>query len=186
MKWIARLLVFAAAMFLGMAAAAIFSGFGSGGLSNCVITLRGTTDDNGFKTAPLPAGIRVMYSGSGSDSADAEPYLRFVIYNGLSDSISYGARNSDGPSPIIKINGKFLNYRWSGEGYGADSFTVLPETSVEVRVNRDSFQNRPRKTDEITVGFKLIPKFAKESKTYTSEPFLLPDEFRVSMRPIRN
>ncbi len=183
MNWIARLLVFAAAMSLGMIAAAVFSGFGSSGLSNCIINVRGTAPDSGFKTAPSPKGIRVVYAGVDRNHYDSEARLKFVIYNGLSYPVSYRSHQPDSPSPTLKANG--VNIRNLLDcGTSMQNFSILPGESAEVHVYNHRFTERPRKADTITAGFYLKPAFAKEYETHTSEPFLLPEEFRESIKPI--
>ncbi len=183
MKWAERLFVFAAATFIGLAAAAMFSGSRSSGLSDCVITLGGiASNDTGSKTAPSPVGIRVTYAGVDRDPDDSEPRLRFVIYNGLTRPISYRSYRPDTLTPRLKANGDDLHSS-SDCGIGMQTFNILPGGSAEIHVYKYRFVERPGKTDQITASFYLKPAFANEFETHTSEPFLLPDEFRESIKP---
>lgn len=182
MKWIARLFVFAAAMFLGMAAAAVFSGFGRSGLFDCTFPIQPTAVyETGSKFAPVPAGIRVMYAGVDRDPDDSELRLKFVIYNGLTRVVSYRSHRPDTPTPQLTANGVDLHGRMDC-GTGMQNFNILPGESAEIHVYKYRFVERPGKSDQITAGFYLKPALANEFETHTSEPFLLPDEFRESIR----
>ena len=180
MKWIARFVVFAV-MFLGGLAAAS-SLHSSSGLDNCVVQL--PTDTLSEPTpAKTPYGISVMYAGWSRDTVYNELMLRFVIYNGSGQTITFSAKSPERPFPEIVANGRKLP-PLIGCGNGIQTFSISPGGSAEFHVYSLQFLERPRKFDSVTIGFYL-DRESSEGKLYTSQPFFLPDKFRESIPPFR-
>lgn len=173
MKWFLRGLVFTAALFVGFAATAAFR---SDGLSNCVVNVPSTGDDE-TQFANPPHGVNVMYAGFGRDPAYVQPYLRFIIYNGLTHPISYEASTPYGPYAELIANRRLLS-TVIGTETKTQEFDILGGDSAEVRVYSNQFTARPPKGVPIKVGFYMGDNY----KPDISQPFLLPDEFREAIR----
>src|SRR5687768_7325118 len=174
MKWISRSFVFAVALMLGGSAVSIVSMF-NGETPYPDISVYDPSLTNSH-SAITPDGIKVMYAGWERGKAEG-PYLKFIIYNGLDQPITYAGYGPMYPIVEIGINGYFDRI-WECQN-GTEHFNIEPRGLVEVYVDRYEFyEKRPRKTDRTTVEFYLWTAPDGETEIYTSEPFLLPDDFR--------
>lgn len=173
MKWIARVFVFAAGLVLGTFADSLFS-------TNTVQPYPQiqVIDEHNPKTSLSMRGVKVMYAGLESNRGE-NPYLKFVIYNGLGHLILY---SGVGPyiSHDINIIGRPMDRIWECE-IGNEVISIAPGDFAEVHVGSSKFPVRPRQTDPITVEFDLRDGSAEDPVTHTSEPFLLPEPFRQSI-----
>ncbi|NOT46530.1 MAG: hypothetical protein HOP17_02105 [Acidobacteria bacterium] len=179
MRWIVRLLVFAAALFFGIGATAV-------GLEvRPYMTLRDIEVEelNPVRAgiAPDPEGIHVMYAGT-VQITNKEQYLKFIIHNGGDEPLNYTGYSADHSFPLIRANESDLpdTYRCSR---GTSRYTILPNRSVELHVSLDEFRSRPPKNSSISVGFNLRPVSAPEHSIHYSEPFPLPESFRRAISP---
>lgn len=172
MKWIARVFVFTVMFLGGIAAASSLPS--TSGLANCVVRLPRTVLQEPI-AAPRPKGVIVMYAGWMEDAITGEPMLRFVIYNGSGQPITYSAKSPESPFPEIAANRRKMR-GLVGCGNGIQTFAISPGSSAEVHVYLHQFLERPRKSDDVTVGFYLRTGLDKDSQVYTSQPFLLPDK----------
>ena len=130
--------------------------------------------------AVAPEGIRVMYAGEEHARGDEIAYLRFIVYNGTSDRISYAAKGAEWPFPEVYINGKkspdILRC-----GSGMTLYFIEPRASAEFRVGVYEFETAPRKSDLITVVFNVGDADSGLADEAISQPFVLPDSFRRSI-----
>jgi len=180
MKWFARLAVFAGTIFFGVCVTAVVSGFRSNGLYNCVVeNERPAYPEASPMAASVPTGIQVMYAGLERDGRHRDPYLKFLIYNGFDQPVMYRAKSPMHPFSELKANGKELR-RVYGCGNGIETYYIPPRGAANVRVDAFDLAERPQKGAMITAGFHLRFSDADddESILYSSQPFLLPDEFR--------
>ena len=178
MKWFVRSFVFTTAFIIGVA-------FGVGtrscGLCNCVVSFppESKVGRNAPTAAPVPKGVSVLYAGLRHDS-DKQLYLKFVIYNGLDQRISYSAHTPHSPYTTLTANGEKLRSS-SSYGSGVREWYISAGNSAEVRVYPFDLLERPPKSKLITATFYLSKDHADGSETYTSQTFLLPGEFRKAI-----
>src|SRR5688572_14512496 len=102
MKWIARSFVFAVALMLGASTVSIVSTFNNDppypdiGVYDPSLT--------NSRSAVTPDGVRVMYAGLKRGKGE-DPSLKFIIYNGLDQPITYAGYGPMYPIVEIGING---------------------------------------------------------------------------------
>lgn len=184
MKWLFRSFVFVAAFLFGVIAYAFTV---PNGLSNCTFDVspdRALIGDS-MITAPRPRGISVLYAGLDYDRSDSPPRLRFVILNGSDLPVTYSAHFPTGAFPILTANGRELPQTLLC-GTGTKTYYIGPGSSAEVNISASQFHERPRKSDDVTVGFRLISPYYGSTYLYTSEKFRLPEEFRNAIHTFRD
>jgi hypothetical protein len=176
MRLVSGLLVFVAAVFFGICGTwvetAVLPFFA---LPEVKIAYNTSTEP---EIAPVPAGVHVLYAGTGKDGPGGESYLKFVIHNGRDEALSYFANTADNPIPRLRVNGGDLPRAFYCTR-GASRFVIPPGRSTEVRVYNHEFLTRPPKNVRVSAGFYLRPT---GSAVHYSEPFVLPEEFRKSIR----
>lgn len=180
MWWIGKLAVFSFAMFLGIGAATVIARFEIREMSAELTVDEQANRPTASGTALSPTGIHVMYAGWERGAGMAEPYLKVLIHNGLNGSVAYSAHTPEGPFPELAVNGKPLQMLGRC-GTGIKSFYISSGDIAELRLSKYDFLEQIGKNDKITVGYYLKLANADNFKIYTSEPFLLPDEFRESI-----
>lgn len=172
MKWFARSIVFAGALFFGIGAAAV-------GLEvRPYLTIRDIEvegSDPDKTLARNPDGIYVMYAGISKNGDAKEKYLKFIVHNGGPEPLRYVGYWANHSFPRLRANGSDLPDTFIC-GNGASRYTILPGRSAELHITRDEFLSRPSKNALVEVGFNL-PESSDRS-THYSEPFPLPEEFR--------
>ena len=175
MRWIARVLVFTAALNVGMFGAFLFSTSAGGGLSNCTFSLKPSS-------AQQPDGVRLMYAGWQYESDDRVASLKFVLYNGLNMPVTYRGYTSTDALPEVRVNGeKFERGRCL---FGVKDFEIAPGRSAEVRADRWEFPRGTFPDARVTVGIYLyLPDSERPNILAVSEPFALPEEFRTVKLP---
>lgn len=119
-----------------------------------------------------PAGIRVSYIGV-NDST-----LRFLIYNGSTESVSCLGYSGLCASPELLINGLDAN-AWVCMS-GSPTYEIKPGDSVEMIVTPEDFARVPGKSEMVVVGYKPLQLDAQDQ--YFAEPIVLPPSFRNSIR----
>jgi len=131
-------------------------------------------------TAKPPIGLYVTYAGMVPANREAGPYLRFIAYNGTSDTINYSGFGSHMPFPHIAANGRDVS-SWVCRN-GSTEHSIEPDNTAEFRVPVYEFALVPNRRDDVTVGFYLRPDHSDETEVTNSQPFVLPDEFRIAIR----
>lgn len=182
MKWLARLLVFSLAIFIGVASGQI-AGLFTFPLNVPDLTESVSSDELEPESAVSPSGVTVAYAGMGSDEGGTR-YLKFIVHNGLYQPITYGAHSAENPFPRLKSNGNELPVLGRC-GTGIRSFYVLPGSSAEFHVYKHEFTELPQKNARISAGFFLKPSLSGEYGPYYSEPFLLPEAFHNLIKETR-
>lgn len=123
-----------------------------------------------FPTSPV--GVHVSYIGV-EDST-----LRFLIYNGSTETLSCIGYSGICSSPVLRIDGldakAWMCMNWSSR------YEIRPGDTVELMVFAEDFSRLPGKNDKIVVGFKSINK--KEQDLYFAEPIVIPSEFRNEIK----
>ena len=142
------------------------------------------TDDTRWfedEKAVAPKNIHVMYAGTEPARSDEIAYLRFVVFNGTPRKLVYASKGAEWPAPEVLVHGQPLP-----EHYRCGSLTMLysiePGASAEFRVGVYEFEEVPKSGALVTVGFYLREENDDFSEAVFSEPFVLPDLFRRSIR----
>ena len=172
MKLVGGTLIFIAALFLGIGAAAV------GAVVEPYLVLPEVEiaePERGL--ASMPKGVKVLYAGPGWDADHKERFLMFFIYNGGDEPLHYIGYSPEHAFPRLRANGLDLPDTYIC-GSGASRFTILPGRTGELHVYREEFLSRQPKNTLISVGFDLRPESVTESIPRFSEPFPLPEEFR--------
>lgn len=183
MKWIARSIVFAAALAVGLAAAWVWPAIGAAPASAphiqpAAAVLMQARDEPGRYIAP--GEITVVFTGIGRDEKiDGRVYLRFLVHNRSYSPASYRAFSADSPFPQVSANGKTLRFGFRC-GTGMMEHTIPPWGIAEFRVGYWDYLEEPASGSTMEVGFVLKPSSEIEGALYSSEPFTLPEEFRQS------
>ena len=125
--------------------------------------------------ATKASGITVAYAGMKGKGEDA--YLRFIVHNGTSSDINYGAKRAEWPFPDVLVNGRPVPEE-NRCGSGMERYTIDPGMSAEFRIGPHEFEKVPEKGDLINVGFYLREAHAESGAVVFSEPFVLPPHFR--------
>lgn len=138
----------------------------------------------------MPDGITVSYVGmqrhddKGGSFQRGGPHLKFIVHNGTDTPINYSSNSGpDGAFSEVRIDGNKQPDRYSC-GSGAMVYSVEPKMSAEIRVYDTDFEVVPRKKDMISVGFYLRDPQSGFKEIY-SEPFILPEQFRDSVKKWR-
>ena len=180
MELSARLFIFASTFLLGTFLASMYSSppLFDRQLENLVPEVSTATLTD---TSQRAEGLLVLYAGLGQEARAREPYLKFIVHNGLRETLSYVAQASAVPFPTLSSNGKDLP-RPVYCGTGAREFYIPSGHSVEFHVTRYDFLGRAPK-GEIRAGFYL--RFGPSGKYHevSSEPFTLRREFRDLLAP---
>lgn len=121
-----------------------------------------------------------MYAGMTQDVRVHEPVLKFVIFNGWTERISYFAKSAGTPYPELRLNGKKLPLSVFS-ATGMESYDIEPGASAEVRVYPAQFPERPKKGDYVTVGFYLAHETGGLHEPVATPAFILPLEFRQAI-----
>jgi hypothetical protein len=122
-----------------------------------------------------------MYAGWTRGPYNDESALRFIVFNASDETLTYRSQFLDGPFARLTVNGRELALR-EGCRNGYQDYYISPNSSAVIYVSRFHFTERPRKSDSVTAGFYLRGEFS-EGRTITSEPFFLPDKFRMGINP---
>lgn len=134
--------------------------------------------------APMPLGVTVTYAGLQKNNHDG-PYLKFIVHNGTNAPVSYGAQGPYSPIPDVLIDRKR-----QPEGYrcvsGSRAYSIEPKMSAEFRVREVEFEGLPRSNAVISVGFYLRDPHSDFGTDIFSEPFVIPEKFRDSIKEWRN
>jgi hypothetical protein len=178
MKWLARFSIFFLSLTVGLLVAALSSLTWQ---QPILVTDLVRQESEPQQSAKPPTGIKVMYEGWETATATTVPSLKFVIHNGTFLPISYAAHTSEGPWPMIRIDGKEQEPIF-GCGTGIQTFYILPGASAEVIITPDDFTGLPAKGQTVSAGFYLRRLAADNVDVHFSEAFLLPDEFRQEIR----
>ncbi len=176
MKWLGRSLVFALAISIGLAASWV------GALFNTRLDVPDLTEGVSWRDLePQPSlqrsGMTVAYAGTGS--VDGQPYLNFIVHNGLDRPVMYTAYAGDpeGPLAYEKVNKTMFDNFWFC-GTGLIRFTIRPSETALVKVYPWEVQHLPKNGQSYSIGFKL-GQDNDDAKVFYSEPFKLPEEFRM-------
>ena len=134
--------------------------------------------------ATMPSGITVTYAGMQKNKQDGS-YLKFIVHNGTNAPVSYGAKGSYSPIPDVLIDGNKQpkGYRC---GSGSRVYSIEPKMSAEVRVWETEFESLPRRNAVMRVGFYLSDLHSDFGTDIFSEPFVIPEQFRDSLKEWRN
>lgn len=131
-----------------------------------------------------PSGVLISYVGLIPDEDDANSYLKFVIYNGSHQAVTYGAYSSLYPFPELKVNGRQLEEPWRC-AMGIEAYAIQPRQSAIVHVPQSEFLVRVKKGESVSVGFYLSEANPADALNFDgvhwSEPFQLPEDFRRSI-----
>lgn len=142
-----------------------------------------------FEKSIAPEGVTVTYAGmrriDEMGDWNGTPYLKFIVHNGTGSAISYSSQRVPyGAASDVLIDGNKQpeGYRC---GSGASLYSVEPGLSAEFWVLATEFEIVPKKNAKISVGFFIRgPESDFSSATY-SEPFILPQSFRNSIKDWR-
>ena len=178
MKWIRRISLFLSTLTIGAAAGLVAR---PSGLNNCVVDLGNRTWPEERIHAQSPADIEVMCAGM-ITGTDGQPILRFVIYNGLPQTITYEAKTPKFPFADLTRDGRRLR-QLIGCASGLKTYYIPPGRSAEVHVDPRIYLERPRRSDRVTVGFYVRSEDDGTNTRVESTPFLLPEEFRAAIKP---
>jgi hypothetical protein len=131
--------------------------------------------------AVAPVGVFVMYAGWQPASNFAErAHLKFIVYNGLSEPITYHGFSDLEAAPVIFINGEAV-FR-SRCSFGTRDYVLHPGTATEFHINSDELGRRPDAGSQIIVGLNLYLRNSKKpSIQAASEPFQIPESFRLGI-----
>lgn len=179
MKWLARIFVFVCALFLGASAVWLLSS------DDALVGVNPVSVGDvecGPVTPESPTGIKIMYAGWERGRAD-QPYLKFIIANDLDHPISYLGYGPKESPVDVTING-YSERRWECQN-GTEFFTIPAGCVAQLYVGRHEFDERPRKNDIIAIEYSFWATPNGESEVHTSEPFILPAEFRESIKPFQ-
>ena len=162
-------------MFIGELAAAIFWQSGDA-----------ETDESphayhGSHTAAAPIGVGVVYAGWQPATSLANPaHLKFIVFNGLSEPVTYHGFSDFEAVPVILVNGEYKPvYRCM---FGMKDYVIQPDTAAEFHVTADELGGRITADSRIIVGLYLYLRNSdKPNILATTEPFYLPEDFSRSI-----
>jgi len=164
-------LIFLAALFVGIQTTAFSTDVAA------QFSLPADIPEPGFHLDPdqvpkAPAGVRVSYIGV-NDST-----LRFLIYNGSTETVSCLGYAGLCASPELLINGLDAN-AWVCM-MGSPRYDIKPGDTVEMIVTPEDFASVPGKNDKVVVGYKPIREDSQDR--YFAEPIVIPPAFRNEIR----
>ncbi len=195
MRWIKGIVAFTAALVLGTFAASFFVGDNITRIDRPVVITQPylplpsidlpeaapAFDFGKALEATKPQGITVAYTGMEPRRQDENAYLKFVVYNGTSGPLTYGAQAPEWPFPDVRVNGLQPELEGYRCGSGMRPFVIDPGASAEFRVGHYEFEKVPAKRDLVTAGFYLRESHAEYGEAIFSEPFVLPNGFRQAI-----
>lgn len=142
-----------------------------------------------FEKSGAPEGITVSYAGmrtiEKTDEWRGQPYLKFIVHNGTDAAINYSSQRVPyGTFADVLIDGvkQPEGYRC---GSGASLYSIDPGMSAEFRVLATAFEVVPRKDARVRVGFFIRGPESDFSGATYSEPFILSQSFRNSIKEWR-
>ena len=178
MKSLANLLLFVFTFVLGTLAGSFSFGSSDGQLIQLVPEV---ASERVPEYARTPDAVRVVYVGTDTHAGDEAPYLRFVVFNGRKEPLSYYAHTSTGAPAKLMMKGIELPRTFSC-GTGMQRFEIAPGSIAEFHLNKWIFAERPPR-GEISAGFYLRTGSSDKVEIFESQKFTLDEKFRSSLRP---
>lgn len=123
--------------------------------------------------------IRISYIGLSSSDPDFGSTMRYLIYNGSSETLSCIGYNGICASPDIFIREQYQS-AWVCMN-GSSLYTIAPGQTAELMVGPYDFIRLPRKSDEVTVGYEFTDPHGRTTQ-YFAESMRIPSAFRDEIR----